>query len=255
MGIDAQTVNPRESVVIDIAQSFIDPDGDPIGEYQLILSNSAVAQGRINSVTGELTLTGLDEGESWVVLTACDGQICSKLGELNFLLTVNPLPNQPPQAVRDIAAQTVRVGEEVSVSVFPAFWDFEGDSIVGYDFRLGDEALASAVVSVPDGTITFHGSQVGTTEVSVIACDASACAGNELALNFTLMVEPPPNRRPEVVGSMPAQALFIGESVALDVSPLFADPDGDVIEEYGFSQTDRAVAFCQYRRAYRHLDP
>lgn len=230
------------SLVIDAAPAFRDPDGDQVGQYSLILSNSAVADGRINSVTGELELTALRAGSSWVTLSACDEQLCSDIGDLMFLLTVTPPPNLPPQAIRSIADQVVGVGETISVPVYPSFWDFEGDTITEYDLRFSDEGLAAATVSVSEGSITFEGSQVGTTSVSIVACDSQNCGGDEMALNFALTVTPPPNRRPEVVGTIPDQTTIIGAPVVLDVSPLFNDPDGDQIEQYRFSHTDRSVA-------------
>ncbi len=241
-GIPAQTIMLYESLVIEVAQSFDDPDGNVVGEYSLILSDSAVAHARINSVTGQLTLTGAEEGSSWVTLTACDAISCSNMGDLMFLLTVEPLPNRPPQAIRDIEAQTVRVGESVSVYLVSEFWDFEGDSIVDYDFRISDEHLASGAINLSEGIITFVGSQVGTTSVSVTACDDNACSSDKFALNFSLVVEPLPNRSPEVLGSIPNQKVLIGESVAVDVSNFFSDPDGDEIKEYRFSHSDRSVA-------------
>lgn len=40
---------------------------------------------------------------------------------------------------------------------------------------------------------------------------------------------PPPNRAPEASGSIPAQSVVVGETVTLDVSSYFSDPDGDIL--------------------------
>ena len=242
IGVGDQIVPVRETLVMDVSSAFTDPDGEKVERYSVILSNTTVAHGRVNSVTGELELTGQKVGSSWVTLRACDALTCTRLGDLIFTLTVAPPPNRPPQAVRIIGERSVSVGETISVAVSPAFWDLEDDHIVSYDFSLDDPALATGTVDVSRGSILFQGTQVGTTSVSVSACDSEGCSGNDLGLQFALTVLPPPNRPPEVIGDIPDQAIHKGETIALDISSLFSDPDGDLIQDYGFLQTDRSVA-------------
>ena len=242
IGIGDQTVAVHEFLVLDVSGAFADPDGEKVERYSVILSNTTVAHGRVNSVTGELELTGLKVGSSWVTLRACDALICTRLGDLTFALTVAPPPNRPPQAVKVLEDRSVVVGESISVAVAPAFWDLEGDHIVRYDFSLDDTALATGTVDLSRGSIIFRGTQVGTTSVSVSACDGEGCSGTDLGLQFALTVLPPPNRSPEVIGSVSDQGVHVGDTISVDVSSLFSDPDGDLIQEYGFSQTDRSVA-------------
>ena len=242
IGVGDQIVPVRETLVMDVSSAFTDPDGEKVERYSVILSNTTVAHGRVNSATGELELTGLKEGSSWVTLRACDALTCTRLGDLTFALTVAPPPNRPPQAVKILEDRSVNVGESISVAVSHAFWDLEGDHIVSYDFSLDDAALATGNVDLSRGSIVFRGAQVGTTSVSVSACDGEGCSGNDLGLQFALTVLPPPNRPPEVIGDIPDQAIHKGETIALDISSLFSDPDGDLIQDYGFLQTDRSVA-------------
>ena len=242
IGIGDQVVPVRESLVMDVSSAFTDPDGERVERYSVVLSNTTVAHGRVNSVTGELMLTGLTVGSSWVTLRACDASTCTRLGDLTFALTVAPPPNRPPQAVKVLEDRLVVVGESISVAVAPAFWDLEGDHIVRYDFSLDDTALATGTVDLSRGSIIFRGTQVGTTSVSVSACDGEGCSGTDLGLQFALTVLPPPNRSPEVIGSVSDQGVHVGDTISVDVSSLFSDPDGDLIQEYGFSQTDRSVA-------------
>ena len=242
IGVGDQIVPVRETLVMDVSSAFTDPDGEKVERYSVILSNTTVAHGRVNSATGELELTGLKEGSSWVTLRACDALICTRLGDLTFTLTVAPPPNRPPQAVKILEDRSVKVGESIFVAVSPAFWDLEGDHIVSYDFSLDDAALATGTVDLSRGSIVFRGTQVGTTSVSVSACDGEGCSRSDLGLKFALTVLPPPNRPPEVIGSVSEQGVQVGETISLDISSLFSDPDGDLIQEYGFSQTGKSVA-------------
>ena len=242
IGVGDQILPVRETLVMDVSSAFTDPDGEKVERYSVILSNTTVAHGRVNSATGELELTGLKEGSSWVTLRACDALTCTRLGDLTFTLTVAPPPNRPPQAVKILEDRSVNVGESISVAVSHAFWDLEGDHIVSYDFSLDDAALATGNVDLSRGSIVFRGAQVGTTSVSVSACDGEGCSGSDLGLKFALTVLPPPNRPPEVIGSVSEQGVQVGETISLDISSLFSDPDGDLIQEYGFSQTDKSVA-------------
>lgn len=240
--IGDQTVIVHEALTLDISRAFTDPDGDELGEYSVILSDTAVAYGRVNSVTGELRLEGLRVGTSWVTLRACDAFSCTGLGDLTFLLTVAPHRNLPPQTVSAIDDQTVGVGENIALSISPAFHDFEGDRIIDYDFRMDNGEVATGVVNASAGIITFHGTQVGSSEILVIACDSNGCGADETALHFTLNVVPPPNQPPIATGSIADQEMHVGDIIVLDVSALFSDPEGDPIREYAFSQTDRNVA-------------
>ena len=242
IGVGDQIVPVRETLVMDVSSAFTDPDGEKVERYSVILSNTTVAHGRVNSVTGELELTGQKVGSSWVTLRACDALTCTRLGDLIFALTVAPPPNRPPQVVKILEDRSVNVGESISVAVSQAFWDLDGDHIVSYDFSLDDAALATGNVDLSRGSIVFRGAQVGTTLVSVSACDGEGCSGSDLGLKFALTVLPPPNRPPEVIGSVSEQGVQVGEKLSLDISSLFSDPDGDLIQEYGFSQTDKSVA-------------
>ncbi len=235
-------ISVGESLVLDATQAFSDFQSDGEVRYSAIFSNTAVAQGRINSVTGQLNVAAIKEGSSWIALRVCDVQRCSALGDVTIHVKVLPFPNQPPQAVSGIEDQQVQVGKVVSADISSAFWDLEGDRIVGYRLLLDNEDLAEGVVHTSNRSISLIGSQVGSSAVSVIACDSGGCGTEESALHFTLNVMPPPNQPPVATGSIADQEIQLGEIIVLDVSSLFSDPEGDPIREYGFAQTDKSVA-------------
>ena len=64
----------------------------------------------------------------------------------------------------------------------------------------------------------------------IAACDKDGITGPDLA-----------NRAPEAVGTIPAQTIGAGETVTVDVSPYFRDPDGDILT-YSTRTSDADVA-------------
>ena len=243
-----QTVTVDESIVVNIARVFSDADGDELLRYSAILSDTTVASGTADPSIGSLILTGLRIGSSWVAVKACDHSACSAPGDLTFRLIVEPPPNHPPQAVAYIEDKQVTVGETVSVSVYSAFRDFEGDRIVNYEVRLQDGELARVTKGTSKGILRFTGLQVGLTTASVSACDFEICGDDTSALHFNLEVVAPPNIPPTltnnhtaVVGSIGNQVVSVGEVIQLDTSFYFDYPDGDQIRKYQFSETESGI--------------
>ena len=230
-----------ESIVVNISRVFSDADGDELEQYIVILSNTTVASGTADSSVGSLTLTGLQIGSSWVAVQACDHSGCSVPGDLTFQLTVEPPLNRPPQAVNHIEDQQVIVGKTRSVYMHSAFRDFEGDRIVRYEVKLQDEGLAK-VTAKPTGTFSFTGLRTGVTTALVRACDYESCGDDNSTLSFGLEIVAPPNSPPAVKGSVGDQSVLVGELIQLNMSSYFADPDGDEIQEYQFSQAEDGIA-------------
>ena len=240
--IGEQTVTVGESIVVDVARVFSDADGDTVEQYIVILSDTTVASGTTELSVGSLTLKGLQIGTSWVSVKACDHSDCSAPGDLTFQLIVKPPPNRPPQLVSYVDDQQVTVGKAKSISVRPAFRDFEGDRISGYKVKLQDEGLAKVTVNAANGVLRFKGLQIGSTTVSVRACDSEICGNEASGLRFGLEIAAPSNSPPIVLGSIDDQSVSVDEVIQLDTSYYFEDPDGDHIEEYQFSQSEHGIA-------------
>jgi hypothetical protein len=240
--IGDQTVTVGDSTDVDIARVFSDADGDEPERYIVILSNTRVARGTADLSAGRLTLTGLKIGSSSVAVKACDHSDCSAPGDLTFQLNVKPPPNYPPQVVSHIEDQQITVREAKSVSVHSAFRDFEGDRIVNYEVILQDDGLAKVTANAANGILRFTGLQIGSTTVSVMACDIEICGDDTSALRFGLEIVAPPNGPPIATGSIGDQVVYIGEVIQLDTSPYFEDPDGDQIQRYQFSMAKDGIA-------------
>ena len=230
-----------ESLVLDASKAFVDSQSNGVLRYRAIVSDASVVQGDIDAYTGLLTVTGISEGESWIALDVCVGGECSDKGDVVVLMNV-VYRNRPPQAVGGIDDQQVRIGETIAAPLTRAFWDFEADKIVGYRLHIDDGEFATGSVDRYRHIVELVGVQEGDTTVSVSACDSHGCGDIADALRFTLTVLPPPNYPPVAAGIIDDHTTHVGETISIDVSALFDDPDGDAIAEYPIWHSDGKVA-------------
>ena len=146
-----------------------------------------------------------------------------------------PAPNRPPVASGSIPAQTMTVGESVSVNVASLFNDPDGDALT-YTAISSAPPTASVALSGSTATVTAVGA--GTATVTVTALDPgglSAAVGGNVTV-----VEP--NRPPAAVLPVaPPQTAVVGDTIRLDVSPFFSDPDGDALT-YSANSSNTSVA-------------
>ncbi|MDE2686536.1 MAG: hypothetical protein OXI16_03425 [Chloroflexota bacterium] len=239
--IGGHTVLVGESLVLDASKTFADTQRDGALRYRAIVSDTSVVQGDIDTYTGLLTVTGISEGESWIALNLCVGGECSETDNVAVLVNV-VYRNRPPQAVSGIGDQQVRVGETIAAPLARAFWDFEADKIVGYQLYIDDGEFATGSVDRFRRIVELVGVREGDTAVSVSACDSHGCGGIADALRFTLTILPPPNNPPVAAGIIDDHTTRVGETISIDVSTLFDDPDGDAIAEYPVWHSDGKVA-------------
>lgn len=232
-----------ESLVLDASKAFADLQSDGALRYRAIVSNASVVQGDIDAHTGLLTLTGVREGESWIALSACVGVgvECSDMDDATVRVNV-VYRNRPPQAVGGMDDLQVRVGETIAAPLTRAFWDFDGDKIVGYRLRIEGGEFATGSVDRFRRIVELVGVREGDAAVSVSACDSHGCGDIADALRFTLAILPQPNYPPVALGNIDDHTTHVGETIAIDVSTLFDDPDGDAIAEYPVSHSDGKVA-------------
>lgn len=236
-----QSVRVRESSFLSIANLFPEITDDGTKRFRALVGNPVIVESSVDSLTGEVTLTGLKPGLTWISPQACNSLKCSKLGEKTIRVTVPQVQNRPPQAVEAIEDQKVHVGDSISLSIDSAFWDFEGDPIVNYHLRLGDAELVTEAAVTPIGLLTMRGEQVGTASVSVTACDNEGCGSVDSALRFVVNVLDRRNQPPSVVEKIADKNLHLGETIRLDLGSLFEDPEGDMIHDYTFERQDKGV--------------
>ncbi len=138
------TVQVGESSTVDVAQSFSDPDGGAL-TYRASSSDAAVARVSVSGST--VTVLAQIKGSTTVTVTASDPGGLS--ATQSFQMTV---PNRPPAPVGTIGAQTIEVGQSVTVDVAGHFSDPDGDPLT---YTAVSETVAVAGTSVSGSIVTF----------------------------------------------------------------------------------------------------
>ena len=164
-----------------------------------------------------MTATGVGSGAATLTVTARDPGGLS--AALSGALTVRP-PNGAPAITDRMPARTLTVGVSLTVDLSAYFTDPDGDSLA-YAAESSDADVATA--SAIGATLSLAAVSPGTVTVIVTAEDTE---GLTVAQGFEVTVNPP-NRPPTVADTIVVEALRVGESVTIDVSGAFRDPDGD----------------------------
>ena len=226
--ISAQAVATGSAETVDVSAYFRDPDGDAL-TYTASSSDAGVAAVAVSGA--EVTISGEADGTATVTVTAADPD--GLTAAQGFGVTVET-PNRAPEAVGTISAQAVATGSAETVDVSAYFRDPDGDALT-YTASSSDAGVAAVAVSGAE--VTISGEADGTATVTVTAADPD---GLTAAQGFGVTVETP-NRAPEAVGTISAQAVATGSAETVDVSAYFRDPDGDALT-YTASSSDAGVA-------------
>ena len=222
--IPALTVTVGETVTVNVAGYFTDPDGDAL-TFSATSSNAATASVAVSGSV--VTVSAVARGVATVTVTATDPDGLS--AQQGFEVTV---PNQAPVATGTVPAHTVFVGDTAHVDMAAYFNDADGDALA-YSAASSNAGAVSA--SVAGSVVSISAIAAGTAIITITATDPDGLSAQH---NFEATV---PNRTPAPVGSLAAQTLAVGQAVAVEVSPYFADPDGDSLS-YAAASTDTAVA-------------
>ena len=144
-------------------------------------------------------------------------------------------PNNAPVAVGTIPAQSLTVGGTVAtVNVSSYFSDPDGDTLT---YTAGSNNTAVATVNTSGSPVTITPIGVGSATITVIASDGNLTATQTFTATVTAA-----NRAPVAQGTIPAQSLTVGGTVAtVNVSSYFSDPDGDTLT-YTAGSNNTAVA-------------
>ncbi len=220
--VPAQSVIVGESIPVDMAFYFTDPDGDTL-TYTAASSDVRIAS--VSMVGSVVTVSAITRGDAVVRITARDP--AGLLAELTFPVTV---PNQAPVAADIVPAQSVIVGESIPVDMAFYFTDPDGDTLT---YTAVSSAVRIASVSMVGSVVTVSAIARGDAVVRITARDP---AGLLAELTFLVTV---PNRAPVVASAVPAQSMLSGEMIEVDVASNFTDPDGDELT-YTVTATSRS---------------
>ncbi|WP_419163406.1 Ig-like domain-containing protein [Candidatus Palauibacter sp.] len=177
-----------------------------------------------------MTVTAVAVGTATVTVTAADpdGLTAAQGAEVTV-----EAANQAPGAVGTIPAQAMTAGDEVVVDVSPFFSDPDDDELT-YTAESSNADVVTA--SIEGSSLTVTAVATGTATVTVTASDPD---GESAAQSAGVTVEAA-NNAPEAVGAIPPQTMTAGQTVTVDVSSFFSDPDDDDLT-YTAESSDAAV--------------
>ena len=210
-------VEVDSAAAVAVAGYYADPDGDML-EYLVESSDPARATVALNGSI--VTVAGVAKGRVTVTVGARDPE--GLLAQQHFAVTV---PNRAPGAVGTIADLEVWADSAVAVDVAAYFADPDGDVLV---YAAESSDASRAAVAVAGSTVTVTGVGKGNAAVTVTATDPEGLSAQQ---SFAVTV---PNRAPDAVGSIRNRVVARGNTITVDASSHFADPDGD---ELVFSAT------------------
>lgn len=226
--IDAQTIPAGESVTVNVAGNFTDPDGNTLS-LSAASSDDAVATASVSG--SSVTINGVAAGTATVTVTASDPGGLSATQSIS--VTVEAV-NQAPVGEGIIDDQGMVVGDEVTVDVTANFSDPDGDELV-YTATSSDTAVAT--VATDGAMVTITALAAGEATVTVTATDPGELSADQ---EFGVTVEEA-NEPPVAEGTIDDVTLVAGSEAAVDVTDNFSDPDGDELT-YAATSSDDAVA-------------
>ena len=210
--IPAQAVQVGQTVTLNLSQYFNDPDGDAL-TFAAQTANANVATVSVSGSSA--TVAGVSRGNTTITVTASDPD--GLTAQQSFVVDV---PNRTPEVVGNIADLDLLAGDTVEIDVSGYFNDPDGDALT---FAAQTANANVATVSVSGSSATVAGVSRGNTTITVTASDPDGLTAQQ---SFVVDV---PNRTPEVVGNIADLDLLAGDTVEIDVSGYFNDPDGDAL--------------------------
>ena len=222
--IEDQTLTVVEPLVISIAETFSDPDGDDL-EYTVKSSNKAAATVDLDGT--DLTITAVKVGMTTVSVTATDPDGLSAM--TSFEVEVE---NAAPMVAYEIGDQTLTVVEPLVISIAETFSDPDGDTLE-YAVKSSDEDAAT--VDLKGMNLIITGVKVGTTMITVTATDPG---GLSAATTFEAEVE---NAAPMVANEIDDLTLTVVDPAMVSIADTFMDPDGDELTYKAMSSKEAAA--------------
>lgn len=226
--IEAQTIPAGESVTVNVAGNFTDPDGNTLS-FSAASSDDAVATASVSG--SNVTIEGVAAGSTTVTVTASDP---GGLSATQSIAVTVEAANQAPVGEGIIDDQGMVVGDEVTVDVTDNFSDPDGDDLT-YTATSSDTAVATVATDGAMVTITAVGA--GEATVTVTATDPGELSATQ---EFGVVVTEA-NEAPVAEGTIDDVTVVAGSEATVDVTANFSDPDGDDLT-YAATSDDPSVA-------------
>ncbi|WP_028592614.1 S-layer homology domain-containing protein [Paenibacillus massiliensis] len=215
---------------LNLSQIFSDPDGDAL-TYEVSVSDADIAEAVEQA--GILGIQGRMPGSASISIIAKDGRGGLVSTQLNLsVLSAASIGSIPEQRL-ELGAQPWGL----DLSPFLSNFDESTLSVTAatYDSSIADVSVNGALLSL----IPYN---IGATTVTMSVYDGY---GRSQSAQFPVLVSLPAvnNRAPQVVASISSQILTPGITNPrnYDVSQLFADEDGDVLQFTVVSSLAQAV--------------
>ena len=208
--IPAQTIIVGQIATVNLSSYFTEPDGQPLA-YSATAEDLEVAAPAVSGSV--LTVAAVAKGATNVTVTATDpgGLTAAQV----FQVVV---PNRAPVTVGTLPDQTLNRGAMVTVDLSLHFDDPDGDQLT---YSATPATAGVVTLTVSGGHLVVVASDRGNTAIAVTARDP---AGLTASQTFAVTVR---NRPPVAVGAVPDQTVSSGETLDVDMSAYFTDPDGD----------------------------
>ena len=219
--IPEQTILVGESVTVDVC--FDDPNGEMLS-YLVTTSNAGVATAVASG--SRVTVTAASPGVAVVTMTATDPG--GLKAQQSFRVMV---PNRPPSAVGTIEDRELMAGDTTLLDASAYFSEPDGEAL---SYVVASSDSSRLTVSARGAVVTLVAVAKGTVAVTVTASDPGGLTGTQ---SFQVEI---PNRAPIAVDSVAARTIEAEQTDTLDVSPYFADPDGDTLS-YAADVSDSSV--------------
>ena len=216
------------TATISLASRFNDPDGDVI-TLTATSSDPTVVGAAVTGTTLTLTEQGL--GSATVTVTAFDGELST---DDPFQVTVNNV-NDPPVVDNPIPDQSyLEYFGSDAIDLSQVFSDKDNDPLT---LTAVSSNTGIVMVSVSGTTLTVTETGLGTCTVTVTASDGTLSADEP----FQVVVNNV-NDAPEVDNPVPDQTYdeHFG-SATIDLSGVFSDPDGEVVNLSAVSSDPEVV--------------
>ena len=223
-----------DPITVDVSSNFSDPDDDTL-TYTASSSDTAVVTVDVSSAT--LTLTQLATGTATITATATDPDGLTV--DQTFNITVRQ-PNQP-RTVGTIPDYTLKAGKTLTIEASQYFNDPDGafryeESLSGVGPTI-NRSTSGTIVTFEVWSISAPGSM--TASITAYG-EGTTLPKPHATQTFTITVVSA-NRAPTTEGTIPDQALILGQSSdpTIDVSDYFSDADNDTLT-YTASSSDTA---------------
>ena len=214
---------------VDVDAYFSDPEGDRLQFDEVEVHRST---------PGIITLNLLDDGSGfksimeiepknpgrafiYAIARERDGLVATQ----SFMVLVESEQNRSPIVVDTIPTHTLTTGSSSPPLYLSTYFrDPDGDTLT---YTAESSNLSVAIAQGVGSQLTISPLSSGSATVTVTATDPDGLYATQ-TFNVTVTNTPLPNRAPETVGTIPAQAIPVGaSSVLLDLFRYFRDPDAD----------------------------